>query len=175
MKKWRCLICNYIHQGDTPPDKCPVCGASSDDFVLVEEVVIKKWRCLVCNYIHEGDNPPEICPVCGASKDQFVLVDEDKEVEEENLQELDRIETDVVVVGSGAAGLTAAITAKSKGLETIILEKGQAIGGTSARSGGRYWMPNNPEQKKAGIRDNREDGVKYMASYAFPHRFNEYK
>ncbi len=41
-------------------------------------------------------------------------------------------------------------------------------GGTSARSGGRYWIPNNKEQEKAGIEDSREYGIKYMARYSFP-------
>ena len=39
MKKWRCTVCGYIHQGDEPPDKCPVCGA---DKSLFEEVVEAK-------------------------------------------------------------------------------------------------------------------------------------
>ncbi len=37
MKKWQCSICKYIHTGDTPPNKCPVCGVGSDKFVLLEE------------------------------------------------------------------------------------------------------------------------------------------
>ncbi len=37
MKKWQCSICKYIHTGDTPPDKCPICGVGSDKFVLLEE------------------------------------------------------------------------------------------------------------------------------------------
>lgn len=36
MKKWRCTICGYIHAAENPPEKCPVCGAGSDKFVLVE-------------------------------------------------------------------------------------------------------------------------------------------
>jgi rubrerythrin len=32
MKKWLCLICGYIHEGDEPPENCPVCGAPSEDF-----------------------------------------------------------------------------------------------------------------------------------------------
>ncbi|HEY5973961.1 MAG TPA: rubredoxin [Geobacteraceae bacterium] len=36
MKKWRCVICDYIHEGPEPPETCPVCGAGSDQF---EEVV----------------------------------------------------------------------------------------------------------------------------------------
>ncbi len=38
MKKWKCTICGYIHSGDEPPEKCPVCGADKSKFVeLVEE------------------------------------------------------------------------------------------------------------------------------------------
>ncbi len=36
MKKWQCSVCKYIHTGNTPPAKCPVCGVSSDKFVLLE-------------------------------------------------------------------------------------------------------------------------------------------
>jgi rubrerythrin len=32
MKKWQCVICNYIHEGMEPPDACPECGAGSDSF-----------------------------------------------------------------------------------------------------------------------------------------------
>lgn len=37
MKKWRCTVCGYIHEGDTPPDVCPVCGVGPEFFELVEE------------------------------------------------------------------------------------------------------------------------------------------
>ncbi len=37
MKKWECSICGYIHEGETPPDKCPVCGAESSAFVEITE------------------------------------------------------------------------------------------------------------------------------------------
>ncbi len=38
MKKWKCLVCGYVHTGDEPPEKCPVCGADRSKFVeLVEE------------------------------------------------------------------------------------------------------------------------------------------
>lgn len=36
MKAWKCTVCNYIHQGDTPPEKCPVCGAGREKFVEIE-------------------------------------------------------------------------------------------------------------------------------------------
>ena len=36
MKKWQCLVCKYIHTGDEPPEKCPVCGVSRSKFVLFD-------------------------------------------------------------------------------------------------------------------------------------------
>ena len=35
--KWRCTVCGYVHEGDEPPDLCPVCGVSSEKFEPVEE------------------------------------------------------------------------------------------------------------------------------------------
>ncbi|MCG8552030.1 MAG: rubredoxin [Desulfobacterales bacterium] len=37
MKKWQCSVCKYVHTGEEPPEKCPVCGVASDKFVLLEE------------------------------------------------------------------------------------------------------------------------------------------
>jgi len=37
MKKWRCKVCGYIHEGDAPPETCPVCGVGASEFVLVED------------------------------------------------------------------------------------------------------------------------------------------
>ncbi len=39
MKKWKCNVCGYIHTGDEPPDKCPVCGADRSEFVEIEETI----------------------------------------------------------------------------------------------------------------------------------------
>jgi uncharacterized membrane protein len=36
MKRWRCVICNYVHEGDTPPDRCPICNAPASKFVEIE-------------------------------------------------------------------------------------------------------------------------------------------
>ncbi|MER2037294.1 MAG: FAD-dependent oxidoreductase [Solibacillus sp.] len=71
-------------------------------------------------------------------------------------------EYDVVVVGSGAGGLVAAITAAYHGLKTTIIEKSATWGGTSALSGGGLWIPNNHVSKKAGLQDSEEEAILYM-------------
>lgn len=53
-------------------------------------------------------------------------------------------EVDVVVVGTGAGGMAAAVAAKKMGLDVLLLEKEPLYGGTTARSGGVLWVPNNP-------------------------------
>ncbi|MBI9046855.1 MAG: FAD-binding protein [Anaerolineaceae bacterium] len=70
-------------------------------------------------------------------------------------------ETDLIVVGSGTVAV-AALTAAKAGAKVIILEKGLAFGGTTALSGGGFWVPNNQSMQKQGIEDNREDAIKYL-------------
>ncbi len=65
------------------------------------------------------------------------------------------IETDVLVVGSGAGGLSAAVTAAHHGLEVIVAEKAAVYGGTR-RARRWLWVPGNPLAERAGIADTRE-------------------
>lgn len=81
-------------------------------------------------------------------------------------------EADIVIVGSGAAAFSAAITAKSKGAEVIMVEKAPMHGGTTLRSGGGFWIPNNRFQKALGIADSKEDATRYMARYSFSQLYN---
>ncbi len=81
-------------------------------------------------------------------------------------------ETDIIIVGTGAAAFSAAITAKKNGADVIMLEKGSIIGGTTLRSGGGFWTPNNRYQKELGITDSKEDAIKYMARYSYPQLYN---
>ena len=69
---------------------------------------------------------------------------------------------DLVVVGSGASGLSAAVTAASLGLDVIVLEKHHQLGGTSAWSGGWLWVPRNPLAVAAGIVEDIEAPRTYL-------------
>ena len=71
-------------------------------------------------------------------------------------------ECDLIVVGSGAAGLSAAITAKKRGLDVVVLEKEPVFGGTTALSGGVLWIPLNPHGRKQNPADTREAVCTYM-------------
>jgi succinate dehydrogenase/fumarate reductase flavoprotein subunit len=74
------------------------------------------------------------------------------------------IEYDVVVLGSGAAGLTAALAAARTGATVGLFEKAALLGGSSAISGGVPWVPLNHHQDEAGITDSRDEALTYLAS-----------
>ncbi|MQA07144.1 MAG: 3-oxosteroid 1-dehydrogenase [Pseudonocardiaceae bacterium] len=69
---------------------------------------------------------------------------------------------DVVVVGSGAAGMTAALTAAHHGLRPLVVEKAAHFGGSCARSGGGVWVPNNDVLREAGVPDTPEQADSYL-------------
>lgn len=71
---------------------------------------------------------------------------------------------DLVVVGSGAAGMAAALTAKIGGLDVAIFEKDSHFGGSTAVSGGAIWIPNNPLMRAAGMEEDTEAVYTYLQS-----------
>lgn len=71
-------------------------------------------------------------------------------------------ECDLIVVGSGAAGLATAITARKRGLDVIVLEKEPVFGGTTALSGGVLWIPMNKHGRKQNPADSAEAVRRYM-------------
>ncbi|MCA9771818.1 MAG: FAD-dependent oxidoreductase [Myxococcales bacterium] len=81
-------------------------------------------------------------------------------------------EVDVVVVGGGGAGAIAAIIAADAGAEAVLLEKGLIFGGTTAKSGGVYWIPNNSFLKAKGIEEPRDATLREMARHSYPQLYN---
>lgn len=69
---------------------------------------------------------------------------------------------DLLVIGSGAGGLSAAVTAAHLGLKVIVVEKEAQYGGTTAWSGGWMWIPRNPLAVAAGIREDLEAPLNYL-------------
>lgn len=106
---WVCVVCGYVHRGSQPPDLCPVCGASREEFERHQDtapsapVSPQAWRCMVCDYTHTGPNPPDACPVCGALASEFEPI-------QVNPEDATRASgpVRVVIVGAGIAGLSAA-------------------------------------------------------------------
>ncbi|MGV0837575.1 FAD-dependent oxidoreductase [Mycolicibacterium thermoresistibile] len=78
---------------------------------------------------------------------------------------------DVVVVGTGVAGAAAAAAASRAGASVMMCEKADAPGGTTARSGGGMWIPNNFHLRAQGIVDDRDRMLRYMARSAHPTKY----
>ena len=109
MSEWECGVCGYIHRGEQPPEKCPVCEApekmfteklpeSSEgdvsqeieeqvDTVESEEIQMSGWDCGVCGYIHKEEQAPEKCPVCEAPEKMFTEKQSDTSDVQETLPE----------------------------------------------------------------------------------------
>lgn len=77
-------------------------------------------------------------------------------------------EYDIVVVGSGCAGLTSALFSRWHGNSVVVLEKAGALGGTTFKSAFWYWVPNNAPMRAAGIEDPKPDFLKYVARLSRP-------
>jgi 3-oxosteroid 1-dehydrogenase len=81
---------------------------------------------------------------------------------------------DVVVVGGGLAGLATGLACSVRGLDVVVLEKDDRIGGAAAYSNGQVWIPANPPELEAGIEDSVEDGIAYVRAIAAEHGHPEY-
>lgn len=71
-------------------------------------------------------------------------------------------ECDLVVVGAGAGGLSAALSAALRGLSVVVVEKTEYFGGTTAYSAGAIWIPNNAHIRRAGGRDSLDEARAYL-------------
>jgi len=75
---------------------------------------------------------------------------------------MQRVECDVLVAGSGAGGLAAAITAAQRGLDVIVTEKEPLFGGTTAYSAGGIWIPCSSHAQRAGVSDSADEALRYL-------------
>jgi succinate dehydrogenase/fumarate reductase flavoprotein subunit len=82
-------------------------------------------------------------------------------------------EYDAIVLGAGAAGMTAAAVAAAEGLRVLLIEKSAQVGGTTATSGGMVWIPANAKMAEAGIADTAEQAQLYLR-HSVPGSFNEH-
>jgi 3-oxosteroid 1-dehydrogenase len=78
------------------------------------------------------------------------------------------VEVDVLIVGSGAAAMTAAVVAAKNHAEALVIEKSDLYGGSSATSGGVVWIPATRQAREAGSDDTPEDGFKYIRALTAP-------
>ncbi len=79
-----------------------------------------------------------------------------------------KIECDVFVAGSGAAGLSAAVTAAHQGARVILVEKAPVFGGTSCFSAGLVWIPGSRQARAAGIQDDPGSALQYLRGEGEP-------
>src|SRR5437667_9706077 len=71
-------------------------------------------------------------------------------------------EVDLLVAGAGAGGMAAALVAALEGLEVLLCEASDQIGGTAATSAGTLWIPGNSQSLAAGFSDSAEDAESYL-------------
>ncbi|MCB1632810.1 MAG: FAD-dependent oxidoreductase, partial [Pseudomonadales bacterium] len=71
-------------------------------------------------------------------------------------------EVDWLVVGSGAAGMTAALRAVDLGARVLVVEKSSRFGGSTAMSGGAIWVPANAGMAGFGVPDSHAEGLRYL-------------
>jgi succinate dehydrogenase/fumarate reductase flavoprotein subunit len=71
-------------------------------------------------------------------------------------------EADLLVAGAGAGGMTAALVARLEGLEVLLCEKSEQVGGTAATSAGSLWIPGNIESRDVGLHDSPDEAEKYL-------------
>jgi 3-oxosteroid 1-dehydrogenase len=81
-------------------------------------------------------------------------------------------EFDVVVVGSGVAGLATALFSRWQGNTVLVLEKAAALGGTTRKAAFWYWVPNNAAMRAAGTKDPKKYCIRYMARLARPEAYD---
>jgi len=80
---------------------------------------------------------------------------------------------DIVVVGTGVGSCTAAVIAHGNGDSVVMVEKAPILGGTSAKSAGVLWIPDNFTLRAKGINDRKEDCLQYLARFSYPELYSQ--
>src|SRR5665213_490199 len=73
-------------------------------------------------------------------------------------------EVDLLIAGAGPAGMTAALVASLEGLDVILCEKSDQVGGTGATSAGTLWIPGNSQSRAAGFSDSADAADAYLTA-----------
>src|SRR5580704_6643311 len=73
------------------------------------------------------------------------------------------VEADLLVIGAGAAGMTAALVGALEGLRVVLCEKSDMVGGTTATSAGTVWIPGSRQSQRAGVPDTVAAAKIYLA------------
>ena len=81
---------------------------------------------------------------------------------------MDERQVDLLVVGAGPAGMAAALVASIEGLDVLLCEKSNQVGGTGATSAGTLWIPGNHQSQAAGFSDNPEQAEIYLEALIGP-------
>jgi succinate dehydrogenase/fumarate reductase flavoprotein subunit len=77
-------------------------------------------------------------------------------------------EVDLLIVGAGPAGMTAALVGSLEGLDVLLCEKSAQVGGTGATSAGTLWIPGNRQSRAAGFTDSAEQAERYLEQLVGP-------
>ena len=93
------------------------------------------------------------------------MIDDNGEAVPGHAKRWDR-EVDVVIAGSGAAGLSAALAAAAGGARVLVVEKAPVLGGTTAMSGAGTWIPANHHMLAAGLTDSKDEALTYLRGVA---------
>jgi succinate dehydrogenase/fumarate reductase flavoprotein subunit len=81
-----------------------------------------------------------------------------------NAKAASNLEVDLLIAGAGPAGMTAALVASLEGLDVILCEKSNQVGGTGSTSAGTLWIPGNSQSRAAGFDDNEEKADLYLSA-----------
>ena len=73
-------------------------------------------------------------------------------------------EIDLLIAGAGPAGMTAALVASLEGLDVLLCEKSDQVGGTGSTSAGTLWIPGNTQSQAAGFNDSAEQAERYLSA-----------